>query len=44
MSTILAESMLVDSFEGGGDGGGSDEGLEADNGGCPDMEEVGVCE
>lgn len=44
MSTILAESMLVDSFEGGGGGGGSDEGLEADNGGCPDMEEVGVCE
>lgn len=42
MSTILAESMLVDSSEGGG--GGGDEGSEADNGGCPDMEEVGVCE
>lgn len=37
--------MLVDSFEGGsGGGGGGDEGSEADNGGCLDMEEVGICE
>lgn len=38
-STILAESMPINSFEGGG--GDGDEEPETDNGGCPDMEEVG---